>query len=66
MTCGSIATILIVVFHFLKTFAIIKFSVELTQNHALSVLFHSFNTQLIIISSHAKSDLNQIASSQFK
>jgi len=51
ITCGSIAAALIIVFPDLKTFATIKFSVELTQNQALRIFSQDCRFQSRIISS---------------
>jgi hypothetical protein len=66
ITCGSVAAQLIIVSHFLKTLATIKFSVELTQKQALSVFVPQFKFHSIVISSQLNFDLYHIASSQFK
>jgi len=49
ITCGSIAASSIIVIPGLKTFAIIKFSVEVTQNQALITTFQEFGFQVIFI-----------------
>jgi hypothetical protein len=65
-TCGSIAHDLIIVFPCLKTFATIRFSVQVTPKLAFKTLFPFLIFQYNAISSPIYLYLYQIASSPFK